>query len=127
MSRRIEFSDPAELSDEDRAYLLARGRVNVVAQLKHLAAIDAQQNHVVANERIAKEKNRRRDLAAAARKKEPVVEIPTVEVLSDDEVPPYEEWSRDELLAECRERELDTTGNNKALIARLYQDDNKDA
>jgi hypothetical protein len=42
---------------------------------------------------------------------------------SDEEVPPYEEWSLAELKEEAEARELATTGNKARIIARLEEDD----
>lgn len=43
--------------------------------------------------------------------------------LPEDEVPPYEEWNKPELAAECRERGLDSSGTKDDLVLRLMQDD----
>lgn len=40
MSKQIDISDPKSLSDEDREYLMARGRVNVVQHLEYIASLD---------------------------------------------------------------------------------------
>lgn len=41
----------------------------------------------------------------------------------EEELPPYEEWSRDELLTECKERHLSTDGNSDDLAMRLMEYD----
>lgn len=41
----------------------------------------------------------------------------------DDELPPYVEWTVEDLKEECRTRELAVSGNKADLVARLEQDD----
>lgn len=41
----------------------------------------------------------------------------------DEDLPPYEEWSRDELVAECTARELSTEGSDEELAIRLMEYD----
>jgi hypothetical protein len=41
----------------------------------------------------------------------------------EDEVPPYSEWSKAELIEECESRGLTKSGNKDALVERLETDD----
>ena len=41
----------------------------------------------------------------------------------DEDLPPYEEWSHDDLVAECTARELSTDGNDEELAIRLMEYD----
>lgn len=65
--------------------------------------------------------------AAAPKKAEPEPETDPAPD-ADEEVPPYEEWSYDELYAEAKERDID--GRSKmdkdALVAALEADDEAD-
>lgn len=38
----------------------------------------------------------------------------------------YAKWRKDDLIEECEERGLDTSGNKDALVARLEADDQED-
>lgn len=42
---------------------------------------------------------------------------------SEPDVPPYEKWSKKELVEETRARGLDTDGNKDELVSRLYTHD----
>lgn len=53
--------------------------------------------------------------------------IPEMEMASDDEVPPYSEWSYRELQAECKVRELVATGTHDELVDRLEKFDERHA
>lgn len=43
----------------------------------------------------------------------------------EDDLPPYEEWTNDNLRGELSERGLSVDGNKAALIKRLEEDDAK--
>lgn len=46
----------------------------------------------------------------------------------DEDLPPYEEWSHDDLVAECEARELSTEGSDEDMALRLMQyDESADA
>lgn len=50
-----------------------------------------------------------------------------VELPEDEDLPPYEEWSHDELVAECAARELSQEGSDEELIIRLMENDEAEA
>lgn len=123
MSRQIDVSDPENLSEDDRKYLQDRGRLDVITQVNHAAVLRSREGLKAANDRIAADNVKKRydpvaEATARAARDRARVETP-------DEVPPYEEWSRDELLEELAERKLSKQGKNDALVARLYADDEK--
>jgi hypothetical protein len=41
----------------------------------------------------------------------------------DEDVPPYEEWSHDDLVGELEARKLSTEGDDETLVLRLMEDD----
>lgn len=43
-----------------------------------------------------------------------------------EEIPPYSEWSKDELVAELKTRKLSASGNKDELVARLDADDEEE-
>lgn len=121
MSRQIDISDLENLSEDDQKYLRDRGRVDVVAQLDHLASLRAMESLKVANDKIGADNVKKRydpvqEAQEVAARERARVETP-------EEVPPYEEWTRDELLTELGERGLSKQGKNADLVARLYEDD----
>lgn len=111
MSRYIDVSDPSKLTADDIQYLRDRGRLSEVDQLDHQAVIEAAKVIPVANERIAN---------APTRPPNPD-ELPPPR--GADEVPPYEEWSREDLRKECVARNLSKIGKHADLVARLEEDD----
>lgn len=123
MSRQIDVSDPENLSEDDLKYLRDRNRLDVIAQMDHAALVRSREGLKAANDRIAADNVKKRY--------DPVLEAQQVaareraRVETPDEVPPYEEWTRDELIAELGERGLSKQGKNDALIARLHADDEK--
>lgn len=102
MSRQIDVSNPENLSDEDRAYLLQRGRDNVVAHIDYMARVNAA-----------------RDNAVGAQKPDE----PAADVVVEEVEEPYSEWKVDELRKELRHRKLSDDGVKDELVARLEQDD----
>jgi hypothetical protein len=92
MSRAIDMTKP--LSDDDRAYLLARGYDEQVAS--HDARFENSDH----------------------------LQVPVeLEVDDEDELPPYEEMSLADLQKECRARELPVGGNKAEVIKRLEEHD----
>jgi hypothetical protein len=125
MSRQIDVSDLENLSEEDQQYLRDRGRVDVVDQLNHLASLRAAESLKVANDKIAADNVKKRyDPVLEAQQK---AERDRLRVEDPESVPPYEDWSRDELLTELGARGLSKQGKNEALVARLYEDDDKNS
>lgn len=123
MSRQIDVSDLENLSDDDLKYLRDRGQVDLSARLDEIARLRSMEGFKEANDRIAADNVRKRydpvaEATARAARERARVETP-------DDVPPYEEWSRDELLEELGNRKLSKQGKNDALVARLYKDDDK--
>lgn len=123
MSRQIDISDLENLSEEDAQYLRDRGRDDVVAQLDHLARLRSAEALKSANDKIEADN--------VLKRYDPVAEA-TARAERDrareaGDIPPYEEWSRDELLEELGARELSKQGKNETLIARLYKDDEKNS
>lgn len=45
------------------------------------------------------------------------------ELPPDADIPPYTEWSHDDLVTECADRELSTEGSDEDLAIRLLEDD----
>lgn len=84
MSRDIDMSDVAALSDADVAYVRQRGVPWMIAELNKLPA-----------------------------------DKPMMEPVDE----PYDKWTNDELREELKNRELDTKGDKKDLVARLEQYD----
>jgi hypothetical protein len=82
------------LSDEDRAYLYARGYDDQVARMD----------------------------AEADRQESGEVTVPT-ELVVDDDLPAYEDMSLADLQDECRARELPISGTKPQLIKRLEEND----
>lgn len=95
MSRKIDVSNPDNLSAEDRKYLQDRARLPRGVRLV-----------------------RDDDLSATA--SSPADDS---NVNEDDEDVAYEDMSKEALQKECAERDLPTSGNVKTLIARLVEDD----
>jgi hypothetical protein len=125
MSRQIDISDLENLSEADQQYLRDRGRVDVVAQLDHVATLRSREALKAANDKIAADNVKKRYDPVQEAQEKAARERAKVE--TPDEVPPYEEWSRDELLAELGERKLSKQGKNDALVARLYEDDERNS
>jgi SAP domain-containing protein len=119
MSRQIDVSNPEALSEEDQAYLRARGRVDIVAELNRVAAVKAAEAIPRRNRELAEQtaSQRRRSLKPEdiAKQSAPKPE--------EEEVPPYDQWSRDELIAELKVRKLSTVGKNDELVERLEEND----
>jgi len=86
------------LSDETRAWLLSRGQDVLVHRL------DQQWEDQRANEPVTHE-------------------VITQDNDEDEEIPPYWEWSKSELVEELKARGLDTSGRKEELVARLEEDD----
>ena len=125
MSRQIDVSDPASLSDEDIQYLRDRNRLDIVAQANHAAVLDAVKVVPVANEKIF-ELDRR--IPANRTPASVIQEIrEKAEGQEAEEVPPYSEWTREELRRECTARELPTGGKHAELVTRLEDDDRQHA
>ena len=120
MSRQIDISDLENLSEEDQKYLRDRGRVDVVAQLDHLAHLRSMEALKVANDKLGADNVKKRYDPVKDAQERAARERAKAE---NDEVAPYEEWSRDELLEELGERKLSKQGKNQTLIDRLYADD----
>lgn len=99
MSRQIDISNPESLSEDDRKYLIQRGRTQVLNQVDYIARVDAA-----------------RAAALAAQESEPEVVVEEV-----DE--PYEKWKVDDLRNECRARDLSDEGSKADLVARLEAND----
>jgi hypothetical protein len=123
MSRQIDLTDPENLSEDDLKYLRDRGRVDVVQQLDHLALLRSREGFKAANDKIAADNVKKR--FDPVREAQEVAARDRARVETPDEVPPYEEWTRDELLTELGERGLSKQGKNADLVARLYADDDK--
>jgi hypothetical protein len=125
MSRQIDISDPEALSEDDLKYLQDRNRLDVIAQVDHAAMLRAREDLKSANDRIAADNVKKRydpvkEATEKAARERAKVENP-------DEVPPYEEWTRDELLEELGKRELSKQGKNAELVARLYDNDEQNS
>jgi hypothetical protein len=124
MSRQIDFSDLENLSEADEKYLRDRGRADVIAQLDHLAALRSREGLKSANDKLAADNVKKRfDPVAEAQaraERERARE-------AGEEIPPYEEWTRGELLEELDSRGLSKQGKNAELIARLNEDDEKNS
>jgi hypothetical protein len=126
VSRQIDLSKP--LSDEDRAYLLARGREQLVAKL------DAQNgdeeaarlaNYVPGSavdqpEGVPDTPGLGAPNAEAARTAAAVEDDDEVEAGTEDN---YETWTNEQLREELDSRDLQTSGKKKELVARLRADD----
>lgn len=93
------------LSDENRAFLYSRGKDPLVAELDH---------------QWANIEFRRQQLAELGVENDATPDFDTDEL---DDAPPYEQWKKDELVAEAKERDLDSNGTKDELVARLYEDD----
>lgn len=102
MSRQIDISNPENLSDEDRAYLAARGRPGLLAHLDYMARVNAARDGRTEVKKV----------------RQPADVVETEEV---DE--PYEEWTVSDLRLECRNRKLPAEGNKSDLVARLEAHD----
>lgn len=126
MSREIDLSNP--LSDEDRAYLLARGREQLVAQIDARRGDEeaAKLAHYVPGSAVDEADGvpETPGLAApnveAARSAEIVEEDDDVEAGTEDN---YETWTNEQLREELDSRDLQTSGKKKELVARLRADD----
>ena len=119
MSRQVDVSDPENLSDEDRAYLRARGRVDIVQELNRIAAVEAASAIPDRHERMVNDSARARYERGLTKVTVPKVEDPR----NIEEVPPYDQWSRDDLIVELKARNLSTSGKNADLIERLEAND----
>jgi len=125
MSRQIDVSNPEALSEDDVKYLQDRNRLDLLAQIDHAAVLRSREGLKSANDRLGADNVKKRYDPVKEAQEKAARERARVE--TPDEVPPYEEWTRDELLAELGERKLPKQGKNQELIARLYEDDAKDS
>lgn len=120
MSKRIDISNPENLSDEDREYLVQRGYTNVADYADYQARQDAAAEaarigSMSVAERlryVANEAKRRAELTAA-----------DSQVVTEEVEEPYSKWKTDVLRDECNARGLNTEGNKADLVARLEQHD----
>lgn len=119
MSREVDVSNPEQLSDEDRAYLRARGRVDVVQELDRLAAVNGMAAVPGRYEAMTAESVRERRARGLMKPVPPAVADPR----NVEEVPPYDQWSRDDLVVELKARGLPTTGKNAEFVERLEAND----
>lgn len=94
MARKIDVSNPEDLSVEDRKYLQDRGRLP-----RGVKPVTAAELNGTAD-----------------------ASSPADEPDDDDDIA-YEDMSKEALQKECAERDLPTSGNVKTLIARLVEDD----
>jgi SAP domain len=122
MSRQIDVSHPESLSDEDKQYLRDRGRVDIVSELNRLAAVESARAIPERHKALERESFRARRQRGLMNPVKPAIEDPT----NVKEVPPYDQWSRDELVAELKARNLPTTGKNAELVDRLEENDAQD-
>lgn len=54
------------------------------------------------------------------------LEVEAEESEEDDDAEDYTSWKKDDLIAECKRRELDHSGTVDVLRARLVEDDESD-
>lgn len=104
MYKGRELSLP--LSDENREFLLSRGKDTLVARL------DRQWENTRPREEKAKAPQ-----VQSTQDNEPEGD--------EDDVPPYTEWTNEELRAELADRGLSTEGKKADLVARLEEDDSQ--
>lgn len=133
MSMKVDFTTP--LSDEERAYLDARGRYADIERADQITGTETpesevgdgtglQQQPLVTSEARAAERER---LLARIRE----IDGAPAEDESDAEVDPYEVWSMEELKAEIDRRnetrasdsKISKAGGKADLAQRLYADD----
>jgi hypothetical protein len=117
MSRRIDVSNPENLSAEDRQYLQDRGRLGNVQMLDYMARQKAAADAAVGmasrgtlQSRLIAQQDRQRGIDAPAGEMEEVDE-------------PYDKWKVDDLRDECRARGLADDGKKDELVSRLMADD----
>jgi hypothetical protein len=134
MSREIDTSQP--LSDEDRQYLLDRGKNQLVDQ------IDAEQGDSNAARRAAYIPGMSIDRAAGvpdtpsalpntvmgggdtdAEEDEGVEEDADLTAEAVESADNYDTWMVEDLQEELRNRDLPVSGKKKELVARLREDD----
>lgn len=102
MSRKIDVSNPENLSERDRNYLRSRGRNDLLAHLDYMARVNAAKDARTETKRV----------------RQPAEVIETEEV---DE--PYDQWKVGELRTELRNRNLSIDGGKDELVARLEAHD----
>lgn len=99
MSRKIDVSNPENLSDEDRQYLRDRD-LTPQQYAEQQTALGFLSDAVL----------------GVARRRQP---RPVVEEVDE----PYEKWASDELKSELRNRNLSLEGRKADWVARLEADD----
>lgn len=115
MSRQVPVDRP--LSEEDREYLLTRGRDSLVARLD--AAFSAEEETEGDAEPGDVEPGAEVDDEGDADEAEPE----TAEAVPAEVSDLYDKMTAEELREECRARDLSSKGNKTALVARLREDD----
>lgn len=98
----VELTLP--LSDEVRQWLLSKGKDTLVARLDMQTVVQGLH---------------RKPAPEVTKDSAPV----TQDSNEDEEIPPYWEWSKSELVEELKARGLDTSGRKEELVARLEEDD----
>lgn len=132
MSMEVDLSTP--LTDEERKYLMERGKYADVERVDNLHGGEtpdellagdgtgAQPVSVLTSDQMATRKER---LLAELRAIEEAEQASDDSVGDDGDVPPYESWKAAELKKELKARNLSQSGSQDELVARLYEDDQR--
>lgn len=129
MSMEVDFSTP--LTEQERAYLLMRGRSHDVERADNQTGgqtpdemlsgdgTGTQPVSLMTSDRMAQ---RKAELERELRLIEEA-EQATADTDEDDELPPYEAWKVADLDKELKARNLAVTGSKEEKAARLNKDD----
>lgn len=123
MSKQIDLSKP--LSEDDRAYLVSRGRTSdiLIADGKDASAETAGPSFdatASAEELLAKTPHTGDVNAMGVQSKQPVTTAPAD---AEPEPSKYDDLTKQQLEDELERRELPKSGKKPDLIARLVEDD----
>lgn len=128
MSMEVDYTTP--LTDDERAYLMSRGRYADVERADNAHGTTGDAAFYAGDGTGLREQQVMSGEVAARRKEALLAELAAIEAAEgssdtdeEDEVPPYEAWKVQELDTELRRRNLPVTGDKAAKAKALYDND----